>query len=550
MEFNHADLFEALADAMGGRRALVSPDALGTPRELTYAELDAEADALAHALLDAGLGPGDHVGLQMFNCVEHIAAVLAALKIRAVPVNVNYRYVEDELVYLYTDAELKALLYDGELAGRVAPALARIPPPHGLAGDGEDSERPGRLIEVGVESGAVPGAVRYEDAVAGRAGSGRAGARVPGPRSGDDLFVIYTGGTTGFPKGVMWRVEDLLRAFWHNYAPFPATPEQLVEAATGGGPLVMMPVAPLIHGAAQVATFIGWWLGATVCYVRRFDAADVLRAIARHRVNTINITGDAMARPLAEELAAGDHDVSSLLVISSTSALLSAPVRERLAGLLPNVAILDNFGSTESGYTASGVAGGASGEGLRYRANDPGLTVLDERLRPVEPGSGVIGQVARSGPIALGYWKDPGKTARTFVTDAEGVRWLLTGDMATVDKDGAIAVLGRGSQCINTGGEKVYAEEVEAVLKGHPDVFDAVVTGIPDERFGSRVAAVVEPREGARPTAEELDAHCRRGLSGYKVPRTYAFVERMTRSPAGKADYRWARETAQAAATA
>ncbi|MEV0201540.1 AMP-binding protein [Nonomuraea sp. NPDC050691] len=571
MEFNHADLFEALADGMGDRRALVSPDAFGRTRELTFAQLDAEADALAHALLDAGLGPGDHVGLQMFNCVEHIAAVLAALKIRAVPVNVNYRYVEDELVYLYTDAELKALLYDGELADRVAPAVARFSPPHGPAGGDAGEGRPtgerlagGRLIEVGVESGAVPGAVRYERAVAGRAGSGRAdpggaesgragsgraGARVPGPRSGGDLFIIYTGGTTGFPKGVMWRVEDLLRAFWHNYTPFPATPEELVETAKSGGPLVMMPVAPLIHGAAQVATFIGWWLGATICYVRRFDAADVLRTIARHRVNTINITGDAMARPLAEELASGAHDVSSLLVISSTSALLSGPVRDRLAELLPNVGILDNFGSTESGYTASGVSGGEAGEGLRYRANDPGLTVLDERLRPVEPGSGVIGQVARSGPIALGYWKDPGKTGRTFVTDAEGVRWLLTGDMATVEKDGTIAVLGRGSQCINTGGEKVYAEEVEAVLKGHPDVFDAVVTGIPDERFGSRVAAVVEPREGTRPTAAQLDAHCRRSLSGYKVPRTYAFVPRMTRSPAGKADYRWAKETAQAAAT-
>ncbi|MBN6051646.1 acyl-CoA synthetase [Nonomuraea sp. RK-328] len=544
MEFNHADLFEALADGMGDRRALISPDALGATRELTFAQLDAEADALAHALLDAGLGPGDHVGLQLFNCVEHIAAVLAALKIRAVPVNVNYRYVEDELVYLYADAELKALVYDGELADRVAPAVARIPPLH------EGGLVEGRLIEVGAESGAVPGAVRYEHAVAGRAEAGRAGERVPGARSGGDLFIIYTGGTTGFPKGVMWRVEDLIRAFWHNYTPFPATPEELVETAKGGGPLVMMPVAPLIHGAAQVATFIGWWLGATICYVRKFDAADVLRIIARHRVNTINITGDAMARPMAEELAAGGHDVSSLLVISSTSALLSGPVRDRLAELLPNVMILDNFGSTESGYTASGVTGGEAGEGLRYRANDPGLTVLDERLRPVEPGSGVIGQVARSGPIALGYWKDPGKTERTFVTDAEGVRWLLTGDMATVEKDGTIAVLGRGSQCINTGGEKVYAEEVEAVLKGHPDVFDAVVTGIPDERFGSRVAAVVEPREGTRPTAGELDAHCRRSLSGYKVPRTYAFVEQMTRSPAGKADYRWAKEIAQAAATA
>jgi acyl-CoA synthetase (AMP-forming)/AMP-acid ligase II len=273
----------------------------------------------------------------------------------------------------------------------------------------------------------------------------------------------------------------------------------------------------------------------------------VWRTVERERVNTINITGDAMARPMAEALAQGSYDVSSLIVISSTGAILSGAVRDRLQELLPNVMILDNFGSTESGYTASGTAGSSPETGLRYQPNSVvNLAVLDEKGRPVEPGSGQLGTVARSGRVAFGYYNDPDKTARTFVTDEQGTRWLLTGDLATVDVDGTVNVFGRGSQCINTGGEKVFPEEVEAVLKGHAAVFDAVVTGVPDERWGNKVAAVIEPRPGVEVTAEELDAHCRKLLSGYKVPRSYAFVEKMVRSPAGKADYRWARETVQA----
>jgi acyl-CoA synthetase (AMP-forming)/AMP-acid ligase II len=312
----------------------------------------------------------------------------------------------------------------------------------------------------------------------------------------------------------------------------------------------MMPAAPLMHGAAQMATFITFWMGATVVYVRKFDAAEVLRAIDREKVLTLNITGDAMARPLADEIATGGYDLSSLVVLSSTGAILTGVVRDRLQELLPNVMIVDSFGSTESGYTASAVAGSSPESGLKYQPNATcTLAVLTESLTPVKPGSGELGTVAKSGDIAFGYHNDPAKTAETFVTDTSGTRWLLTGDLATVEEDGTIYVYGRGSQCINTGGEKVFPEEVEAVHKGHPAVFDAVVTGIPDDRWGSRVAAVIEPRPGHPVTPEDLDTHCRRRLSGYKVPRTYAFVDHMTRSPAGKADYRWARETAISATT-
>ncbi|OUC98640.1 acyl-CoA synthetase [Streptosporangium minutum] len=526
MEFNHADLFEGLADAIGDRVAVVC----GGDR-LTYAELDAEANRLAHHLTGAGVRAGQHVGIHLYNGVEYVVGLLATLKIRAVPVNVNYRYVETELLYLYRDSDIVALLFDVEFDDRVAAVAPQAP-------------ELGHLIAVGGPS-RVEGAVPYREALAG-------GPDTRGfpERSGGDVYIIYTGGTTGMPKGVMWRAEDLFFAFGggNPYGDPRATPEEVIEAATASGPLTMMAAAPLMHGAAQMATFITWWMGGTMVYVRKFDAAEVLRAVEREKVLTVNLTGDAMARPLADEIAAGSYDLSSLVVISSTGAILTGSVRDRLQELLPGRMIIDSFGSSESGYTASAVPGSSPESGQRFQSNPASaLVVLNESLEPVKPGGGELGTVAKSGRIAFGYYKDEAKTGRTFVTDRAGVRWLLTGDMAKVEEDGTITIFGRGSVCINTGGEKVFPEEVEAVLKGHPAVFDAVVTGIPDERWGSRVAAVVELRPDARPSAEELDAHCRERLSGYKVPRVFAFVDEMVRSPAGKADYRWARETAQAA---
>ncbi|TMR95029.1 acyl-CoA synthetase [Nonomuraea basaltis] len=525
MEFNHADLFEGLADAIGDRTAVICG-----PDRRTYAELDAESNRLAHYLIDLGIQPGQHVGIHLYNGIPYIAGMLAALKIRAVPINVNYRYVEAELLYLYRDSDIRALIYDVEFDARVAAVAGQAPLLE-------------HLISVGGPS-AIGSAVPYETALE----RGKPERGFP-PRSGQDVYIIYTGGTTGMPKGAMWHVEDLFMGFGggNPYGEPRATPQEVIDAAVGSGPMVMMPVAPLMHGAAQMATFIAWWMGGTVAYVPKFDATEVWRAAERERVNTMNITGDAMARPMAEALAKSSYDVSSLFVISSTGAILSGAVRDRLQELLPNAMILDNFGSTESGYTASGVAGSSPEKGLRYQPNSVvNLAVLDEKGRPVEPGSGQLGTVARSGRVAFGYYNDPGKTARTFVTDEQGTRWLLTGDLASIDADGTVNVFGRGSQCINTGGEKVFPEEIEAVLKGHPSVFDAVVTGVPDERWGNRVAAVVEPRPGVEVTAEELDAHCRSSLSGYKVPRSYAFVAEMVRSPAGKADYRWAREIVEA----
>ncbi|MGI5486183.1 acyl-CoA synthetase [Microtetraspora malaysiensis] len=529
MEFNHADLFEGLADAVGDRTAVVCGD-----ERVTYADLDQRANRLAHHLAAHGIGPGRHVGLHLCNGVEYVVGLLAALKIRAVPVNVNYRYVESELLYLYRDSDIAALLFDVEFDDRVAAVAPSAPELRHLIAVGGDSR--------------VPGAVPY-----GAALEGSPPTRDFPPRSGDDLYIIYTGGTTGMPKGVMWRVEDLFMAFGagNPYGEPVKTPEALIEQARNSGPLIMMAAAPLMHGAAQMATYIAWWFGGTIVYTRKFDAADALRAIERNSVFTVNLTGDAMARPLAEEIASGSYDLSALGVISSTGAILTGAVRDRLQEVLPHVMIVDNFGSTESGYTASALSDSSPESGMKYQPNaNSTIAVLDHALRPVKPGSGEMGTVAKTGRIATAYYKDPEKSARTFVTDENGTRWLLTGDLALVEEDGTIRVFGRGSQCINTGGEKVFPEEVEAVLKGHPAVFDAVVTGIPDERWGSRVAAVIQPYEGTAPTREELDAYCRERLSGYKVPRTYAFVDEMVRSPAGKADYRWAKETAARAAAA
>ncbi|GLZ03801.1 fatty-acyl-CoA synthase [Actinomadura sp. NBRC 104412] len=524
MEFNHADLFEGVADAVGDRVALVCGD-----RRLTYAELDAEANRLAHHLESVGVEPGRHVAMQMYNCVEYAIALLAVLKIRAVPINVNYRYVRSELLYLYRDSDSVALLYDAEFDERVAETVSEVP---GLR----------HYIVVGGES-SIPGAVTYEEALAGQPDT-----RGFGPRSEDDTYIIYTGGTTGMPKGVMWTLKNLLFGFWNPALPRPGVPQDVVDNARNSGPLVMMAAAPLMHGAAQLGTWIGWFIGATLVYVRRFDAAEVWRAVEREKVNSMTITGDAMAIPMVEELErGGSYDLSSLITLASTGAILTGTVRDRLAAALPNVIIMDRFGSTESGSTAEAVAGSTPEKGLRFAPDVEDVAVLNDALQPVKPGSGVIGQVARTGYIASGYYNDPEKTAKTFPVAADGVRWLLTGDIATVDEDGSIAVYGRGSQAINTGGEKVFPEEVEAVLKGHPSVFDAVVTGIPDERFGHRVAAVIQPH-GETPSTKDLDAHCRKHLSGYKVPRSYAFVEEMQRSPAGKADYRWAKQVAQQSA--
>ncbi|UQI44947.1 acyl-CoA synthetase [Streptomyces sp. HU2014] len=534
MDYNLADLFESVVDAVPGREALVHLDhpGDGTERRLTYAGLDEAANRLAHHLRDSGVRPGDHVGLHLYNGVPYLQTLWACLKIRAVPVNVNYRYVAGELAYLYRDADLTALVFDGAFTERVAEALPAAPTLR-------------RLVRVG----APPEGAR-EPAVApvpfAEAEASGAPGRDFGPRSGDDRFVIYTGGTTGMPKGVLWRQEDLFFAGLGGGAPTGEPvkrPAELAErVAAGGEGLVFLPAAPLMHGTSTLTALIAFGFGQKVVLHRKFVPGEVLRTVAKERVTSVSLVGDAMLRPLVDALAGPlrGTDCSSLLTVSSSGAVLSDTVREEFAAVLPGVALLNNFGSSESGF--NGTATEDRGRGFRLRVNDRTAVVDPVTHVPVPPGT--PGRVAQRGHVPLGYHNDPGKTAETFFR-LGGERWVLLGDMATVDADGVVTVLGRGSQCINTGGEKVYPEEVEQALKAHPGVYDALVAGVPDPHWGQRVTAVVQPREGAAPPhPDDLRAHCRTRLAGYKVPRAVVYTDRIRRSPSGKADYRWARAVA------
>ncbi len=530
MELNIADLFESVVDAIPGRTALVS----GATR-LTFAELDARANRVAHALRRLGVRPGEHVGLFLYNGNEFLEGMLGSFKIRAVPININYRYVEHELAYLFTNADLVALFVQRELLPRALAVRDRVPTLRHVivVEDGSQGDTPAAVHEYEPLLASAPAARDFE------------------PRSSRDHYVIYTGGTTGMPRGVVWHHEDVFYAGLQggNAGGEPIQrPEELGPlVASKEEPLTFLPAAPFIHGAAQWAALIGWFGGGKVVLQpgRSFDARRVCELVDQEKVNTMTLVGDAMARPLVDALRAGTYDTSSLIVIASAGAVLSDAVKDELQAQLPNTMLLNNFGATETGHQGMVGFGEASG-GKPTFAMDESSTVLGEDLRPIEPGSGVVGRLARRGRIPVGYYKDPEKTAATFVT-IEGQRWVIPGDLATVEADGRITVFGRGAVCINTGGEKVFPEEVEAALKAHPGVADAVVVGVPDEKWGQRVAAVVLPRPGADVTLASLEAHCRTYVAGYKVPRQLALVTELVRHPSGKPDYRWAAETARAA---
>ncbi|MFF9864955.1 acyl-CoA synthetase [Streptomyces sp. NPDC013953] len=541
MEYNLADLFESVVDVVPDREALVYLDLPGTgaERRLTYAQLDAAANRIAHHLLDAGLRRGEHVGLHLYNGVEYLQTVLGCLKARLVPVNVNYRYVEEELVYLYRDADLAGLVFDAEFTGRVAAAAPA-------------AERLRHLVRVGTPPGDAPEPACVPFAEAEAAGSPERGFAA---RSGDDLFIIYTGGTTGMPKGVMWRQEDLFFSGLGGGAPTGepvGRPEELAErvAASGAG-ITFFPTPPLMHGTSTLTAFIGFGFGQRVVLHRRFVPEEVLRTIERERVTTVSLVGDAMLRPLIDALRGPLQgiDLSSLFSVSSSGAIMSETVREQFLALVPHVMLLNNFGSSESGFNGTATDDAGARRGFRLRVNSRTQVVDPETHLPVKPGE--PGRIAQRGHVPVGYYNDPARTAETFFRRG-GERWVLLGDMATVDEEGVVTVLGRGSQCINTGGEKVYPEEVEQALKSHPDVYDALVAGVPDPRWGNHVAAVVElrPDAASRPTLDDIQRHCRTRLAGYKLPRQLVLTDRIQRSPSGKADYRWARAVATADARA
>jgi acyl-CoA synthetase (AMP-forming)/AMP-acid ligase II len=529
MHFNLADLFESVVDRVPDRTALVC----GAQRR-TYAQLEARANQCAHALVARGVGPGDVVGLYLLNGAEYMEAMIGCYKLRAVPVNVNFRYVEEELRYLLDDAEAVAVIHHRTFASRVAsvrPSLAKLRV----------------VLSVDDESAADLTAAGSEDFDSALAGASP--VRDFPERSPDDLYVLYTGGTTGMPKGVMWRQEDVFFAGMmggNPTIPHPTRPEEVSERVAAGAPNAGMTAAPLIHGAAQLGTWIALLQGWKACLVPRFDPQLVWKTVQDEKVLSLSIVGDAMARPLAEALDDAEYDLGSLFVMGSAGAVWTQAVKDQLKAKLPKLALLDSFGASETG--AQGLdAGGVQAEGgIRFRMN-AGSVVLDDADRAIEPGSGQVGRLAMRGRVPLGYWRDPAKTAKTFVT-IDGVRHVLLGDLARPEADGTCTVFGRGSQCINSGGEKIFPEEVEGALKSHPDVFDAVVVGIPDAKWGEAVAAVIELRPGRRPALDDLIAHSRKHVAGYKAPRFVHVVDRMVRSPSGKPDYPWAKKTAGDAA--
>jgi len=532
MSFNLADLFENAVDAFPDREYVVAE---GERR--SYRQMEERANQLAHHLQAQGIGPGDHVGIYALNRVEWVEALWAIFKIRAVFININYRYVEDELAYVFDNADLVALLYERKYAARVNAVREQMPKlEHAICiEDGSASD------DSGMRS------VAYEEALAGQSPD-----RDFAPRSDDDLYILYTGGTTGMPKGVVWRHVDVFYALGGGNDPHSGQrvqrPDEMIEKGIAEGGQTFLPIAPLMHGATQWAVMSGAFTGRKIVLVGSFEPDQVWQLVQDEKVDGVMITGDAMARPLVEVLDArpGAFDLSHWALLVSTAAVFSPTVKDRFFEHKENLIIIDSIGSSESG--ANGMAIITKGQTLMKGGGPtvkagPGTLVLDENLRPVEPGADVIGKVARSGDIPLEYYSDPVKSAETFVT-VEGVRYAMPGDFARLEEDGTITLLGRGSVSINSGGEKIFPEEVEQAVKDHPEVYDCVVIGVPDERFGSRVAAIVEPREGRRPGLEEIQTHCRTKLAGYKVPRQLHLVEQIERSPSGKPDYRWAKEVA------
>lgn len=535
MEFNLADLFENAVDHFGDREYLVADG-----KRCTYAEMDARANRLAHHLAANGIGPGDHVGIYAYNSMEWVETLWAVFKIRAVWININFRYVEDELSYIFDNADLKALVVAREFCPRVAAVR-----------DSLDLLEHIVEIDDGTPAASHHGldTVDYEEAM--RSGSPE---RDFGPRSPDDRYILYTGGTTGMPKGVVWTQKDVFFALGGGNdaqtGERAKRPEDMVEwAKRDPNQRCTLPIAPLMHGASQWAVMGGSFVGAKIVLVPKFDPEEVWRLVAEEKVGVLMITGDAMGRPLVESLSQSreSRDISTLFLLVSTAAVFSPTVKDDFFEYLPNLLIIDSIGASESGNNGMALVTKGNtamlGGGPTVKAG-PDTTVLDENLEHVKAGSGVRGKVARAGDIPLEYYKDPAKTAETFITAKDGRRYAMPGDWALLEEDGTITLLGRGSVSINSGGEKIYPEEVEAAVKDFPDAYDAVVVGVPDERFGSRVAAIVQPRAGAAFDLEALQKHCRTKIAGYKIPRELHLVESIERSPSGKPDYRWAKRVA------
>lgn len=502
-----ADVIEVMADSVPDRVAVVTKD-----RDYTYAEIDERSTRFANHLRSLGVQPGEHVAVHSKNRIEWVDAFYGSLKARAVPININYKYLREELAYLYDNADC---------------VVAVIAPEHAEVVASLDVPTLRHVLVMGEEYDAALEAASTERL---------------GGRTDDDPYVLYTGGTTGKPKGVIWRQADLIHAALNAArlgAPIESVEALGAEAAANESPMTMLACGPMMHGGSQWILGNAHVSGARVAFYTEasFDPVKILDLVQQAGVNSLTFLGDAMGRPVAEAILAEPDrwDLSSLAAVSNGAAPLTDGVRAEIRKALPGRFILDTYGASESGATASRIDDGTDGPvGAPKFGAGPDVEVFDVDMKPCPPG--VDGMLARSGPIPLGYYKDPVKTAATF-KEVDGRRWSIPGDFARREEDGSVTVLGRGSVCINSGGEKIHPEEVEAALLRHDEVFDAVVVGTPHERWGQQVTALVQRREGSEVNEDAIRDHVRGLLANYKVPKEVLFVPQVPRTPVSKVDY-------------
>ena len=536
MEFNAADIFEGVVQRIPDREAVV----LGETR-LTYKELDARANKAAHALKKLNISKGSHIGIYAFNCIEWLEIMLGAYKLCAIPININYRYVEEELKYLMNNADIEAIFFHQQFSDKLNNIADALPLLKTYVSINDGSDAKSDLVCVDYEA-----LIEHESE-----------EQVPQLRSGDDQYILYTGGTTGMPKGVVWRMEDVLMTLGGGIdavtgEKYP-TPEALADKCLQDQTTALA-LAPLMHGAAQWQSFNAFFSGWKLVFNDQvtFDAHHAWDLIAKERVMNLTITGDAMGRPLCDALPAALQrglDLSCLFVIASSASVFSSSIKDTMITLLPNLFIIDAVGSSETGATGVNIHtkdGKLKDSGGGPKFNKPDFSaILNLETQQIIPQSDTetIGYLARKGHVPIAYYKDPEKSKKTFI-DVEGERFSVPGDMAKYESDGQITLLGRGSVSINSGGEKIFPEEVEMALKAHPNVFDCLVVGVKDETWGQKVVAVIQRRDSSELTLEDLKETSAKYIASYKMPKALIFSDLIERAPSGKPNYQWAQNFA------
>ena len=537
MEFNAADIFEGVVDRVPDREAIVH----GSTR-LTYKELDARSNKAANALKKLGIKKGSHIGIYAFNCVEWLEIMLGAYKLCAIPININYRYVEEELKYLIDNADMEAIFYHKQFSNKLENIKSHLPLLKDFICIEDDSG----------EDDVIDKSFNFEDLIANEDES-----RLDVDRSGDDKYILYTGGTTGMPKGVVWRMEDVLMTLGGGIdavtgEKYP-TPEAFADKCLQDQTIALA-LAPFMHGGAQWQSFNSFFSGWKLIINDQvsFNADYVWEVVAKEKVMNLTIMGDAMGRPLCDALPRAIEkglDLSSLFVLSSTASVFSASIKDTILEYLPNLFLIDAVGSSETGATGVNIHtkdGKLKDSGGGPKFTKPNFSeILNLDTKEVIPPSDTetIGYLARKGHVPVAYYKDEEKSKKTFI-EVGGVRYSIPGDMAKYEEDGQMTLLGRGSVSINSGGEKIFPEEVEMALKAHPNIFDCLVVGVKDDRWGQKVVAVIQRRENDELSLDDIKDVASKYIASYKMPKEIVFSELIERAPSGKPNYQWAQEFA------